>query len=230
MHKLYYTTRSFTPESTALIPRIALEELSLSYVVEEVELSPSPPDWYVEINRHGQIPTLLLDCNDGAAAKPIAPSPAILLALAESHPEGGLLPETPQEKAVCYACLFDMVEQLHTAYMRVFTPERFSTIGSHAEAITLSSCRSIAAYFTDLNKLLGQQPFVAGAQYSLCDIYFYVMARWYVDISPSDGLPPVTSFDNIFAYCRRIETRAAVRTSLLKDEIALIATDWHVLG
>lgn len=223
MHKLYYTTRSFTAESTALIPRIALEELGLPYEIEEVELSPTPPDWYRKLNRHGQIPTLLLDCNDGGSSEPVLPSSAILLALAESRPEGGLLPETPREKAICYAWLFDMVEKLHTGYMQVFSPQRYLTEETHAEAITLSSCSSIAAYFTGMDKLLAEQPFVAGNQHSLCDIYFYVMARWYVDISPADGLPPFASFSNIFDYCCRIETRPAVRASLMKDDIAPIA-------
>lgn len=223
-YKLYYTTKSFTTESTGLIPRIALEELGLPYEVEKVELSPTPPDWYLDLNRHGQIPTLTANRSDGPLVH-IAPSPAILLALADSHPEGGLLPNTWADRARCYATLFDMVENLHTRFMLLFTPERYSAQDTVSESISVASCRSISAYFAYMDERLSQQSFVVGSEYSLCDIYFYVMARWLLDISPSDGLSPFASLTNVLAYCRRMETRAAVQTSLLKDEIAPIVTD-----
>jgi glutathione S-transferase len=220
MHKLYYTTRSFTSESTALIPRIALEELALPYDVEAVELSPAPPDWYLDLNRHGQVPTLALDCGDGEAPVQVAPSAAIILALADTYPDAGLLPLSVRGRATCYACLFDMVEKLHTGYMQVFSPKRYSTDETHAKSIARTSCISISAYFASMDKLLAKQSFIAGTQYSICDIYFYVMSRWYVDISPSDGLTAFEAFVNVVAYCQKIEGRAAVRTSLQKDDIA----------
>ncbi|QCO55494.1 glutathione S-transferase family protein [Pseudorhodobacter turbinis] len=222
-YKLYYTTKTFTTESTGLIPRIALEELGLPYEVEEVELSPSPPDWYLGLNRRGQIPTLAVGHNDGPVVH-IAPSPAILLALADRHPEGGLLPVIWVERAKCYAALIDMVENLHARFMPLFTPERYSTQDTDAGSTSLASCRSISAYFAEMDQRLSRQSFVVGTGYSLCDIYFYVMVRWYLDISPSDGLTPFESFTNISAYCRRIEARGAVQASLQKDEISKIST------
>lgn len=221
MYKLYYTTRSFTTESTALIARIALEELGQPYEVEEVELSPAPPDWYLGLNRHGQIPTLAMTSDKGEPTL-VAPSSAILLALAERHADGGLLPETSQDRAACYACLFDMVEKLHSRYMQVFSPERYSAESTHADAIRLAAFRAIGAYFAFMDAVLARQPFVSGARYSICDIYFYVMARWYVDVSPADGLRPFESYGNIVAYCGRIEARTAVHASLRMDEIAPI--------
>lgn len=222
-YKLYYTTKTFTTESTGLIPRIALEELGLPYEVVEVELSPSPPDWYLKLNRRGQIPTLTVDRTDGPSVH-IAPSPAILLALADRHPDGGLLPQDWAERTRCYASLSDMVENLHMRFMPLFTPERYSSKDTDAEAISLVSCRSISAYFAEMDERLSQYPFVVGAEYSLCDIYFYVMVRWYMDISPSVGLSPFKNFTYIAAYCSRIEARAAVQVSLQKDEISKIST------
>lgn len=59
MYTLYYTTRSYTTESTSLVARIALEEIGAAYEVVEVELAPAPPDWYLDINPHGKIPSLV---------------------------------------------------------------------------------------------------------------------------------------------------------------------------
>ncbi len=47
MYTLYYTARSYTSESTSMIPHIALEEIGAPYEIVEVEIEPSPPDWYL---------------------------------------------------------------------------------------------------------------------------------------------------------------------------------------
>lgn len=222
MYRLYYTTRSYTTESTSLIPRIALEELGLPYDVEEVELSPKPPEWYLAYNRYGQIPTLAMPTEQGHPLH-ISPSPAILLALADAHPNNVLLPETAHERAKCYAWLFDMVEKLHTCYMQIFNPERYSPRADDADAIKLASCEALSRYFAFMNDTLSQQANVCGNNYTLCDIYFYVMARWHVDISPMDGLRPMQDLQSIQSFCDRMEQRPAVATSLSADEIAPLA-------
>ena len=97
MYRLFYTTRSYTTESTSLIPRIALEEIGAPYEVVEVELDPAPPGWYLEVNPHGKVPALI-DPEPGAP--PVYPSAAILLHLADRHPEAGLLPAAGAARAV----------------------------------------------------------------------------------------------------------------------------------
>lgn len=217
MNTLFYTTRSFTEESTALITRIALEELGTPYTVAEVELSPTPPDWYLAINRHGQIPTLAMG-PDGSAPF-VAPSPATLLALADAHPDGGLLPKSAAARAACFACLLDMVETVHADFMRVFSPERYTTDPDGTDAVRAASYGRLGAYFSDKNRALSKQAHVAGATYTLCDIYFYVMVRWYADLGGDDAMPPFETLQALVAYCSRIEQREAVTSSLAKDAI-----------
>jgi len=85
MYTLYYTARSYTSESTSMIPHIALEEIGAPYEIVEVELEPSPPDWYLQLNPHGKIPTLIDRGGAEVDDTVVYPSAAILFYLADRH-------------------------------------------------------------------------------------------------------------------------------------------------
>lgn len=134
MYTLYYTTRSYTSESTSLLPRIALEEIGAPYEIVEVELLPSPPAWYLAINPHGKIPSLEIKGASGEGSVVVYPSAAILFHLGENHPDSGLLPGSAREKSVCFRRMFDMAEMLQSAYMMYFYPRRFTADEQFAAA------------------------------------------------------------------------------------------------
>ncbi len=226
MYTLYYTTRSYTTESTSLIPRIALEEIGVDYKVIEVELEPAPPDWYLAINPHGKLPSLIERREDWAREAVVYPSSAILLYLANIHPEAALFPATEREKGHGYRTMFDMAEMLQSAFMMFFYPERFSTMEDDVPDIQRKAVEWLSRYWERINKSLGEGPYLVGNQYSICDIYLYVLARWYVDVYDrvgSGSLWPIRELQHVAASCSLAEARPAVARALAADEIRFIA-------
>lgn len=225
MYTLYYTTRSYTTESTALIPRIALEETAAGYDVAEVELEPTPPDWYLAINPHGKIPTLVDQRRQWDRQLIVYPSSAILFHLARNHPDAMLLPTSEVAKAEVYKAMFDMAEMLQSVYMLFFYPERYSTDRSGIPSIRRKAVQWLAEYWRRIDDMLGEISYPAGNQYTICDIYLYVMARWYVDIyntMQGDGLVPFQDLQHAAASCTLTEARPAVASSLAADNIEFI--------
>jgi glutathione S-transferase len=223
MYTLYYTTRSYTTESTALIARIALEEADAAYDVIEVELDPSPPAWFLDINPNGKIPALeVLSTTAKGSKYAIHPSPAILLALADRHPKAGLLPANEMVRANCYSTLLDMVETLHSAFNRAFFTERYSTGEAHINSIRQKAKSGIAAYFQSIETHLSDSGAFVSDQFTLCDIYLYVMARWYEDLVPGNDLNPLKSlktFPRLSRFIAQTERRPAVRRALTADDL-----------
>ena len=225
MYSLYYTTRSYTSESTALIPRIALEEIGTPYHVTEVELDPNAPDWFLKLNPHGKIPTLTVSEQNGPAFH-IYPSPAILLYLANAHPEANLLPKSDSGRARCFTNLFDMVEMLHSGFMRCFFTERYSSEASHVPAIRQKSLDWITGYISAAEAKAAGSQFDGAGEIAISDIYFYVMLRWYHDLCTGENsgcLKPLTAFQNLHDFCKKMETRPAVLRALDADNIIPIA-------
>ncbi len=226
MYTLYYTTRSYTTEATSLIPRIALEETGAEYDVVEVELRPSSPDWYLSLNPHGKLPSLV-DRRPDAGETIVFPSAAILCHLADAHSEAHLLPSpgTP-DRALCYRSLFDMAEMLNSSYMMCSYPERFSTDPDHAAQVRHKGAQWIVHYLGQINEALRSGPYLAGSGYSICDIYMYVMARWYVYCLGGwdyEEAKPFEQFEQLASSCQNIEARPAVERALAADEINFIA-------
>lgn len=225
MYQLYYTTQSYTKESTSLIPRIALEEIGADYEVIEVELEPTPPDWYLAINPHGKIPSLVRIGGDAERDAVIYPSSAILLYLAERHPEAGLFPTEDQKRADGYRAMFDMAEMLQSAYIMFFYPNRFSTGEKCVSDVRERALEWLGRYWDRIDDTLRDDPYLIGKRYSICDIYLYVLARWYVDIYDRIGgepLRPLLDLKHVAASCSLIEARPAVKRSLKADSIDFI--------
>jgi glutathione S-transferase len=226
MYRLYYTTRSYTTESTSLIARIALEEIGAKYDVVEVELDPTPPDWYLMINPHGKVPSLTGIQTDGASGGVIYPSSAILLYLAHRHPEAALFPTNDHDRADGYRVMFDMAEMLQNAFMMFFYPERFSTDARGSSGVQGKALEWLGVYWNRIDNSLRDSPYLVGDQYSICDIYLYVLARWYVDVYGRVGggpLRPFRDLKQLAASCSLVEARPAVERSLAADKIGFIA-------
>ncbi|MCP4328115.1 MAG: glutathione S-transferase family protein [Alphaproteobacteria bacterium] len=217
MYTLYYTTRSYTHESTALVARIALEEVDATYEVVEVELKPAPPDWYLAQNPHGKIPSLV----DGDIV--VYPSAAILFHLADKHPSTALCPAVGSTaRGLCYRHMFDMAEMVQGAYMMAYYPARYSTDESDADRIRHRGISWIVRYWSEIDARLKDGPFVLGINYSIADIYLYVLARWYFEVRGrwhADEMPDFDRFIHAAQTVARIESRPAVKRALVADEI-----------
>ena len=94
MLKLHYH-----PSDASLMPHILLEELGVPFALQLVDraINAQKSPAYLKLSPNGLIPVL----EDGALV--VYETPAILLHLADTHPQAGLVPDigTP-ERAQCY--------------------------------------------------------------------------------------------------------------------------------
>src|SRR5881275_2775146 len=83
MYILYYS-----PGTASMVVHLALLEIGVPYRLERVDFGEGAQRGpaYLALNPQGVVPTLLID------GKPVAESAALLMVLAERHPEARLAP------------------------------------------------------------------------------------------------------------------------------------------
>jgi GST-like protein len=158
-------------------------EMALAEAGQAVELRPVPleghhqlRDEYRAINPMGRIPTLILP--DGTV---LTETMAILVTIADLHPEAGLLPppgETARAVALRWMAL--LAGEFYPHITRSDYPERFGTdaaaIRDRARDLGRETMQVIEAHAG----LSGEaaSPFLLGVRFSVADIYLAVLSRW----------------------------------------------------
>ena len=131
MYQLYYTRQSAAMSSHAV-----LEEIGAPYEAHLVDLSQPRSAAFLRLNPNGTVPVLIDRPDRGGEPFVLYQSAAILLYLAERHPEAGLLPPAgSRERARVYQWLFFSAERLMATYLGYFYPERVSEDPAHHDAI-----------------------------------------------------------------------------------------------
>ncbi len=158
-------------------------EMALAEAGQVVELRPVPLEGdhqlaaeYRAINPMGRVPTLILP--DGTT---LTETLAILVTLADRHPDSGLLPppgETPRAVALRWMAL--LAGEFYPHVTRWDYPDRFgpdaAAIRDRAQEMGRETLRVVEAHAG----LSGEPdaPFLLGARFSVADIYLAVLSRW----------------------------------------------------
>ena len=161
-------------------------EMALAEIGAAVELRAVPlatdaqlAEDYRRINPMGRIPTLILP--DGNV---LTETIAILLTLADRHPEAALLPApgtSDRARALRWMVLAGAEGYPHVT--RADYPGRFSADPAHADAIRARA----REMYRDLWRLVEAEagltgdaaaPFLLGARFTVADIYITVLSRW----------------------------------------------------
>ncbi len=177
-YSLYWTW-----DSAAMSCHAALEELGVDYSLRFINFDLPCPDDYTVLNPYKKVPTLIDHQPAGTAepGKPIVvyPSAAILLYLADTHAERGLLP-VPQDpgRAPYYQWLFFLAEALQPAFLAYFYPERHTTDKTGCDAIQQQAIDCIYDIWGRIDHQIGSSPFIVGQQMSVCDLFILPMAWW----------------------------------------------------
>ena len=184
MYKLYWA-----PNTGAFAPQVMLEEIGLDY--ERVPISMAAgehrqPD-YLALNPMGQIPVLILP--DGAV---MSESAAIVIHLAESHPEFGLIPPIgdPRRPTVLRWLLF-LACDLYETDLRYYYPDRY-TEDAAPDGVKAAAAARLNRLWAMLEAALDPGPYLLGADYSVVDAYILMQANWHPDP------------DRLFADCPRV--------------------------
>jgi GST-like protein len=164
----------------------AMVEMALAEAGQRAELRSVPLEGdhqlradYLAINPMGRIPSLILP--DGTL---LTEHLAILLTIADRHPEAHLLPPPGEPgRAVALRWMALLAGEFYPHVTRFDYPQRFAAAAAMAPAIrerAQEMGRDILRLVDTKAGLRGTatEPFLLGARFSLADIPIAVMSRW----------------------------------------------------
>ncbi len=204
MYQLYYA-----PVTAAMAPQAALEEIGADYELVEVDLKAMPPD-YLKLNPHGRIPTLV---DDGTVLYEAA---AIMLYLADRHPQAGLVPAAGERsRGPYYQWLLYLADTLQPAFKRYNYPHRFSTDIHHVPAVKARAVQDLAEFWGKLDDALDPGPYLLGERFSGCDLYLHMLSTWV-----EEDQEPISGFPNVARSVAMVAARPAVQRMLEANGLA----------
>ena len=174
MYTLYGKNRSGSATT-----QIALEIIGVPYrIVETASWEPNAAFAdLLKVNPLGQIPTLVLP--DGSV---LSESAAILIHLAELHPESGLLPRVPAARAQAVRGMVFIAANCYAAISVVDFPERWCSDAEHddvvKERIRAGAVARLHAYWEMFADIFPARPYLGGEQLGALDLHAAVVSRW----------------------------------------------------
>jgi glutathione S-transferase len=164
------------PGSGSLAVQVALEEIGTPYEQIWVSREPAEVARFREVNPTGKVPALRLP--DGTL---MFESAAILIYLTLMNPEAKLAPLAGTIRhAQFLQWMIFMSANVYEAVLRIYYSARFSSRGeADAEAIRRQGMADFVTHAALISQSL--RPYVLGAEYSIADVYLYMLASWYPD-------------------------------------------------
>jgi glutathione S-transferase len=187
--------------SGSLAVQVALEEIGARY--ERIWVGREPPEVaeFRAINPTGRVPALVLP--DGTV---MFESAAMLIHLALSHPQCALAPQPGTSRhALFLHWMVFLSANVYEAALRMYYSARYSTRGeADAEAIRKQGTEDFCAHLALVSQRLG--PYVLGADYSIADVYLYMLASWY----PTDKNELYARAPKLEAHAKLLSARPVV--------------------
>lgn len=165
----------------SMAPEALLAACGAAYDVITVERGPNGryPDALIALNPRGEVPTLV------QPDKPImTESAAIMIHLADLHPQAGLAPPPgAPERANYLRWMLYLATTLYMSDLRFFYPARYSTNESAAEGIKARAAEQMMQEYAVYAQALGQGPFILGSRMCATDIYAAMICTWAPNVS-----------------------------------------------
>ena len=196
MYTLYYS-----PGTASMVAHLALLEIGAPHKLELVDFKSNAqrdPE-YLKLNPQGRVPTLIVD------GRPVFESAAILILLAERHPEAKLAPSvgTP-ERAAWYQWIVFMANTLMPTYRLWFYPPDAAGTDEHSAEVHAVIQARIEGAFDLLDKCLAANgPYMLG-EFSGVDLLQAMLMRW------SRNMPkPATQWPALKVLADSVRARAS---------------------
>lgn len=172
MYQLHYF-----PANANAAPHMILEEIGEKYDLVLVDRAKNAQKSreYLRINPNGRIPTLV----DGNLV--LFEAAAIVLHLADQHPEAGLAPAVgTAERAKFYQWLTFLTNSLQEELMIWQYPDRLAGADAAAVEIVMRGAEARASNYLDVieRHLKANGPFFLGDTLSAADFYLVMLSRW----------------------------------------------------
>ena len=170
MYTLYYS-----PGTASMVVHQALLEIGAPYRLELVdfEAGAQRDPSYLRLNPHGTVPTLLID------GKPMIESAALLMILAERHPDAHLAPAPgTSQRDAWYQWIVYLSNTLAATYRFWFYPDDLGA-PQHSTATRNALQRKIEGVWDRLDThMSGQGPYILGGDFSGADLLLIMLMRW----------------------------------------------------
>ena len=209
MYTLYYA-----PGTASLCVHWLLLELGVEFDAKriDIEAGEQKSAAYLALNPNGRVPTLVID------GKPAFEAAALLLLLAERHPQKSFAPAvgTPQRTDYLQWTLH-FANTLQPAFRNWFYADEAAG-PANAEATKACARAAIEATWDRVAALLGDgRAYLCGSSISAVDFHGTMLMRW------SRNMPkPATTWPVLDAYIRRMKARPTFRTLYEREGL----TEW----
>ena len=188
------------PGSGSLAVQVALEEIGVPYERVWVSAEPAEVARYKELNPTGKVPALALP--DGTL---MFESAAILIYLALLNPDANLAPRpgTTRHAAFLQWMCF-LSANVYEAVLRIDYSARYSPRGeADANIIREQGTADFVNHIALITRSLN--PYVLGADFSIADVYLYMLASWHPDRAELNARLPALA-----AHSAKVAARPAV--------------------
>jgi glutathione S-transferase len=209
MYTLYYA-----PGAASLVVHWLLLEIGAKHELRKLDLPAGEhkrPE-YLALNPLGVVPTLLIH------GEPVSEAAALVLHLADAHPNFGLAPEPGGvERARYYQWVLYLANTLQPAFRTWFYPNEAAG-EANAEAAKTRARERIEAAWDHIEAHLAKRgPYLLGPSVSAADFLLAMLMRW------SRNMPrPATDWPQLGALAQRMKARPSFR--LLYEHEGL--TEW----
>jgi glutathione S-transferase len=210
VYTLYYS-----PGTASMVVHLALLEIGVPHRLEKVDFDKDAQReaGYLRLNPRGQVPTLVID------GKPYFESAALLMILAERHPEARLAPAAGSAlRADWYQWIAFFTNSFGPTYRYWFYPPDLGS-EEHPPAVRDALRRKIEDSWTLVDAhLAAGGPYMLGAEFSGVDLLALMYMRW------SRNMPrPATEWPTLTRLASLLRARPS--WSRLCDIEGL--TDWR---
>jgi GSH-dependent disulfide-bond oxidoreductase len=188
---------------------IALEELTLAYTVQPVDVFSGKQfdDAFLKLNPNAKVPVIVDP--DGPSGQPytVFESGAILLYLADKT--GKLLPSDPRAKFDTIQWLMTQMSTVGPMFGQYVHFIRFAPSGNDYSRSRYGT--QVHRVCEVIDRRLGSSPYLGGAEYSVADIATY---PWLRMLPSLPGQEAAAKLPNIARWVAEINERPAVKKAL----------------
>lgn len=195
----------YHPGNASMAPHIVLRELGVPFELVHVDRDAGAhrTPAYLKLNPNGLIPVLE---HDGLV---LYETVAILLHLADTHPQAGLLPPLGSAaRAQAYKWTTWLTNTLQAMLLHYFYPERLADDAAGAAAVRRHAEAKVGTMLDQLDAELARHggPWLLGDTYSVADPMAWMLCRWTRGFAR-----PARSLPALGPYLQRMLARPAVQ-------------------
>lgn len=202
-----------SPGTAGMMVHQLLLELGAPYELHLLDLQAGDQrkPAYLKLNPNGVVPTLVID------GKPRTESSALVMLLAERHPDGGLAPAPGDATRDEYLeWMLILAHSLQPAYRLWFYPADLGDVDH--DAIKAGVRAKIETIWARIDaRFADSRPYMLGDTVSVLDFYTLMLMRW------SRNMPnPATTWSHLAAFAARMKERPSWRRLYEREGL----TEW----